>query len=375
MKLYLLIFALFLLQLQAVEEEVETILNDWEQSLTEVELTPQTLGKLEASFKTEIPNPEKRIEKVHQWFTSLSEVSSDDYMGKIFSIMGVWNQLAEPKIRAEFISKVFNQKENSENSGIIFFYAKRGGELFDINKYEKASEEDFSNHIKTERLYTTQAYTGKEIVHSNQLAGFLFTKAPASALLDYSGFKNNQEVASLVKQVEDLRLELYEKSNLSSWDKPQALLIWNELQSTLEKLSQYAEPAIDAYLARIVKSIKGNIGIFPISPQVLNVLKERESELTAYLMSSDKAEDLFAIDNDAPLIINPSDKINKQALATNTPQVNQPKQTTQQTKPQAEIAAETKPSEKQTPTWLIYALTALGLIVLSLVVKKLRNKA
>ncbi len=59
-------------------------------------------------------------------------------------------------------------------------------------------------------------------------------------------------------------------------------------------------------------------------------------------------------------------KINLNLLAKNTPQ---------QPKPQEEDQTiETTNSEKQTPTWLIYALAALGLIVLLLVIKKLKNK-
>ncbi|GEM_PF-3393683 len=71
--------------------------------------------------------------------------------------------------------------------------------------------------------------------------------------------------------------------------------------------------------------------------------------------------------------------INPNLLTNNTnqqptTQTTQPQQTTQQAKAQEEQTTATT-SEQQTPVWLIYALAALGLVLLLLVIKKLKNKA
>ncbi len=132
-------------------------------------------------------------------------------------------------------------------------------------------------------------------------------------------------------------------------------------QAYLESLHKKGNPAAPFQLKGIL--YYRNLLQDPeyIAPEVLQIFKDVEEG--KHLESTQLANNQTT-----------KTKINPNLLATNTPQVNQPKQTTQQTKPQAEQTATTTASEQQSPTWLIYTLVALGLVVLLLVVKKLQNK-
>jgi len=141
-----------------------------------------------------------------------------------------------------------------------------------------------------EQYYSVSEYQPRDGLLNARIAGMLFEIAPASAVLELSAAGKYPQVRAWIEAVEDLRGQLE-----TAQSRDAASLAWDGAQAILQQMVNMDDPALDAYVARVLAWRSIVAPALNNAASIVDPLVARKNEVTLYLLSAHGVQELLVV--------------------------------------------------------------------------------
>lgn len=276
----------------ALAVNMHQLVNEWYKSSYREVNDETALSRLSNDIMNAFPEAQDRLNGMYE--IVINEQDPDKQLS-FFSALGfMWHDLAPPSARASFLEARIASADTKQ-IGFLYGILENDALKSDVRAKVKSGVAYDWIGAKKEQMFTAFGYRTNSGDLNARLAAMLFEMMPASVITELAASSALASAVNQVQEVEKLRLRL-ELTNTPD-DEAQT---WKNTQEILREMIEANDPALDAYVARILawrKAIKPRL---QNDIKIIEVLTNRNDLLALYLLEGRNIQGLINIKQNVP---------------------------------------------------------------------------